>query len=101
MQHDRASGHLHIAHGSPLPVLLVRDDDAVLPDAPVRLDAAFECVLPNVREHISVGLKLSVDSREITESRVSHRYFFLNTNTGSDLKALLGVICFSPTIIES
>jgi len=101
VQHDRPGWNLHIADAGSLPILLVRDDNTVLIDALAILDAALERILPDVREHVPVGLEMPVDRFEIAETRVAHGYFFLNTNTGSDLKALFGVICFSPTIIES
>lgn len=72
VKHDRASGHLHAADAGAFFVLLVNDDDAVLVNAMVCLDAAFECVLPNVREHIPVGLEMPIDRFEIAETRVSH-----------------------------
>src|SRR5208282_2644450 len=98
MQHDRACRDLHRTHGSPLPVLLVCDHHAVLPDAMVRLDPPLQRVLPDVREHVPVGLEMPVDRLEIANTRVAHGYFFLNTKIGSLLKALLPR-CFNPTIL--
>jgi hypothetical protein len=70
VKHDRACRDLHGAHGSPLPVLMVGDNDAVLVNALPCFDTALECVLPDVREHVPVGLEMSVDRLEIAETRV-------------------------------
>jgi hypothetical protein len=72
VQHDRASRNSHVANAGAFLIFLPDDDDAALIDALVPLDAAFESVLPDVREHIPVGLKLSVDRLEIAQTRVSH-----------------------------
>jgi hypothetical protein len=79
VKHDRASGHLNVAHAVALPVPLKCDNYAVLVYALLRLDAAFKSVLPNVRKHIPVGLKVSVDRLEIAQTCVSHGYRFLKT----------------------
>jgi len=100
VQHDTASWNLHLAHAGPLLVLLERNRDAVFVDALPRLDAALERVLPNMREHIPVGLKVSVNRLEIAQTRVSHGYRFVKTKIGSVLKALFPM-CFSPTILLS
>lgn len=100
VKHDRASGHQHITNASPFSVLLVSDYHAVLIDTLPRLDAAFQCILPNVRKHIPVGLEMPVDRLEVAETRVSHGYFLLKTKIGSLLKALFPM-CFSPTILLS
>jgi hypothetical protein len=79
MKHDRASGYLHVAHAGSFPVPLECDNYAVLVNALPGFDAAFESVLPNVREYVVVGLKTSVDRLEIAETCVSHGYRFLKT----------------------
>jgi hypothetical protein len=56
VKHGRASGHMHIAHAGAFPVLLVRDHHAVLIDALPCLDAAFQCVLPDVNPFLSCSV---------------------------------------------
>lgn len=77
MKHDRASGHIDVAHASAFPVLLVCDNNTVLVDALVPLDAALQRVPPNVREHVPVGLKMPVDRLEIAQTRVAHGLLLL------------------------
>jgi len=72
VQHDRASGHLHVSHAGTFPVLLVCDDHAVLVDALPRCDLALELVLPNVRKHVPVRSEMPVDRLKIVETCVSH-----------------------------
>jgi hypothetical protein len=74
MKHDRASGHLHISDAGALLVLLVRNHNTLLVHALVRLDAAFQSVLPNVREHILALLEVLANLSQVIERCVLHNF---------------------------
>jgi hypothetical protein len=98
VEHDHASGNLHVAHAGAFRVSLVCDHDSILVNALTRLDVPLQSVLSNVREYIAVRLKMPAYRSEIAQTRVTHDYFFLKTKIGSVLKALFP-ICFSPHIL--